>query len=146
MNRSQVADRRFWLRWDRAGALHSKTLAAPWLAARLDQSAELQLHHRSGGVHRLNRTIQLPGILRDYLKICKLSRFERRSGADPVRIDEEKIIGAIGDQLPEAPSRILFSVQDLPSGSTGLSQLVMFRPWAKYFTCFSLTLAPVLET
>lgn len=145
MNKSQRKTSRFWRRWEAAGALHRKTISSPWLAERLDEPAVLELRFRNNGRHSFERTIALPGTIRDYVKLLRLTDRERRLCADPVRIDEAKILDLVGANLPVPAKRILFCVEDCDGGSSGLDDVSRFRPWAKYFPAYSLKLAPVIK-
>ena len=93
---------------------------------------KVELAHRHHGVHTRYREIHVAGKLSDYY-----------GGED--KVDEQLLLDRLPDGfLPVPAKQILLCVEDDPNNpgcGTGQRGLKLFRNWAKYFDCYSLTIA-----
>ena len=88
----------------------------------------IQLMHRSYGVHRPIKHLEIP---------CAFSEVCRSEN----NINEELLISNIPEGwLPTSPSRVLIVVVDKGGCGIGQMGLSKFRNWAKYFDSYSLEL------
>lgn len=92
---------------------------------------KVELRHRHIGKHSFIKEYDLPGVYKDYL-------IERGNSDRNVVLDEEKIINNLPKNwLPVDPNKILLMTSDGRSGCAIVAPLV-FRPWGKYFDCYSV--------
>lgn len=104
-------------------------------------TVKIELCHRHYGVHSLVSETEIPGEFGGYATPLPPGNPHR----DEYAIDEDKLLAAIPDGfLPVAARSVLLMVGD-EDGSTALSGLSRFRPWAKYFDAYSLTIKKPAE-
>lgn len=87
----------------------------------------IELFHRHYGVHHRIKAIEIP------LEFESVYHGEED-------VDEDALLDNMPDGwLPVEPHEILLMVAD-GNCATGISNLVRFRPWAKYFDSYSLVI------
>lgn len=90
------------------------------------------LAYRNYGVHRTVKECALP--TRPFVRWVDVPA----RGRSPVVFEEALLSSLPKGFLPEPPSRILLMAGD-KGGGTAVSKPKLFRPWGKYFACYSLT-------
>lgn len=93
---------------------------------------KVRLYKRHYGVHSLVKECEVEGTFRRYGK--------KIDGVDSYKINEERFLNALPEKfLPIEAKKVLLTVSE-EWGSTAISELNVFRPWAKYFDSYSIEL------
>lgn len=102
---------------------------------------KITLYHRMGGIHYYMKHMEIPGVFNDYVKIIEGNWV----------INEELLITKIPQNfVPVLYKDCLLKIDD-STGSTGLKNVIVFKPWSKYYDCYSLGIdnvetAPATDT
>ena len=110
---------------------------------------KIELCARHYGIHSFVKDAEIPGEFADYATPLPPGNPHR----DEYAVNEDKLIAALPDGFLPRPARSVLLMVGDEDGGSGLSGLSRFRPWAKYFDAYSLTLVkpalasvPVAET
>ena len=101
---------------------------------------KIELYKRCLGEHKKIKSVEIQGLFSNYCIKIDESKFEFDK-YDNYEIKEQEIVDLLPkDFLPVEPENILLSITEGKYSTGQRLTLKIFKPWQKYFNCYSIFL------